>query len=389
MAEPILSKFKLPPTKLSRPIIIIIICVAVAVFGFIFIRNVSRLASNKITQQMKYSETNKGIQMPDVPGYQKLAIEKEMERRVQNIMDEIVGPQKSIVRVTVDLTPMIQDKEEVHTPRPISTTKEEKYTVSSERGTEDKAAEEPAGTAAKKENLPGVFDDVEDQIRARGGEEYFLYPGYPSVGDLEAKPMGRAPMGSNQEKSGTKSVREASSTDYALDKKITERTTPAGTIDRISVLALVDVNWIKTFTGRTIQRKRSEKELDQIKTLITDAIGVSEDRGDTIIMQNVAFLGARPKVEMMERITTGITVLILLPLIYFIVKTTLTFLKRRAEIRQEMIEKMQQEEEAEKERKIKEEKELRERIQMHQEQVFTIGRTHPDICARIIRNWLT
>jgi len=386
MIEMKLPKVKLP-FKLSRSIIIIGIGVGVAIFGFFFIRTIGRYASTKITSQMKEMEIYKGVQLPDVPGFQKLTIEREMERRIQNILDEVVGPRKSIVRVSVELTPQIQNKEEVNTPKVLSTRKEEKVDISSQRGTEKKGGEEgeEKKTNIESGKVPGI-----PEVQIREGEDYFIYPGYPSLEDLTIKPSaGRPSFERGEEKTGTRAEKVASTTEYALDKKIVETTTPAGSINRLTVFVLVDVNWKKTFTGKVVPVRRSEKEIEQLRTLIENAVGYTPERGDKLEILNIPFTGARPAIEMAEKITTGITILILLPLIYFIVRATMNFIRRRAEERQAMIERMRQEEEAERERKAKEEQELRERIQMHQEQVFTIGKTHPDICARIIRNWLT
>lgn len=367
------------PFKVTRPVLIIAIGVGVTIFGFIFIRNLSRYVTGKVTEGLRGVEEYKLPELPSSPGFQKIAIEKEMERRIQTILEKILGSNKSIVRVSIELSPEIQNKEELHTPRMISTKKEEKTNISSEEEPKKEEGVKPKTP----EKLPGYFDFVPE-------EDYFIYPGYPSISEVKMKAEGAAFLSPKSElKIGTKATRETVSTSYALDKKMSETIIPAGTINKIMVFALIDYNWKKGLTGKARPVPRAEKEMSSYRTLIEKTIGYSSERGDQIEINNIPFLGSRPAEEMRERLVTGITVILLLPLLYFIVRATLNFMQRRAEMKKEEMERIKWVEEAEKEKKSKEGKELKEKIQLHQEQVFQIGKGHPDICARIIRNWLT
>lgn len=370
------------PFKITRPILIIAICVGVVIFGFLFIRNIGRYVTGKVTEGLKGTEEFKISELSQSPGLQKIAIEKETERRIQTVLDRILGPDKSIVKVSIELSPEIQNKEEIHTPKSLSTKQEEKTNISSEE--EPKAKEGKAkGKMSAQEKLPGYFEFIPE-------EDYFIYPGYPSINEILKSVTAEVPASFKGEtRIGTKATKEILSTNYALDKRMTETITPAGTIDKVAVFVLLDYNWKKGVTGKAKPVPRTEKEIQSYRALIEKTIGYNTERGDEIEIHNIPFTGSRPLEEMKERLVTGITIVLLLPLLYFIVRATLNFLQRRAQMKKEEIELIRKEEEAEKERKLKEEKELREKIQLHQEQVFQIGKGHPDICARIIRNWLT
>lgn len=370
------------PFKVTRPILIIIIGLGVTIFGFIFIRNLGRYVTGRVTEELKGMEEYRLPEQPQSPVFQKIGVEKEIERRIQTVLEKILGPDKSLVRVNIELSPEIQNREEINTPRLLSTKQEEKTTISSEK--EEKAeGKTKKRISGKEKKLPGYFDFIPE-------ENYFIYPGYPSISEIKMKPGVEVPIAKAEgERIGTKAIKETLTTDYALDKRMTETITPAGTINKIIVFVIIDYNWKKGFTGKAKPVPRSEKEIQVYRTLIEKTIDYNAERGDQIEIHNMPFTGARPVEEMKERLITGFTVLLLLPILYFIVKATLNFLRRRAEMKREALELIMKEEEVEKERKLKEERELREKIQLHQEQVFQIGKTHPDICARIIRNWLT
>ena len=368
------------PLKISRPLLIVTIGLAVTIFGFIFIRTIGKYISGKVTEGQRGIDEYKLPEFSTSPGFQKIALEKETEKRTQLILDTILGPGKSIVRISIELSPEIQNKEEIHTPKTLSTKQEEKTTISS--GEEPGAKSEKTTERTAEKGLPGYFDFIPE-------EDYFIYPGYPSISEIKGKSPADAQSFRSESRMGTNATKETINTNYALDKRITGTTTPAGTISRIGVFVLLDYNWKKGFTGKAKPMPRSEKEIQYCRTLIERTVGYNAERGDDIEIYNTPFTGSRPAEEMREKLVTGITIVLLLPLLYFIVRTTLNFLQRRTEMKREEIERIRKEEEVEKERKIKEEKELREKIQLHQEQVFQIGKGHPDICARIIRNWLT
>lgn len=368
------------PFKISRPVVIIIIGTAVAIFGFIFIRNLGNFVTGKVSEGMKGMENLKLSEMPQTPGFQKVAIEQEMEKRVQSIFDKVLGPEKAIVRVSVELSPQIQNKEEVNTPKEYSSKDEIKATMSSgdiERSGDGAGNEKPV--LAEGTKLPNDIDNVSAQ------EQYFIFPGYPPIDEVAKVLPVKGALAT-----GTKATRETLSSNYTLDKKFTETTTPAGTMGKITIFALIDYDWRKAFiSGKSKPYPRSEKDMQTYRTLVENAIGYDAARGDQIEIRNVPFRGARPIEEMKERLVLYVTILLLMPILYFIVKATLNFLQRRAEEKKAEIQFNLKEEEELKQKKLKEDQEYREKIQLHQEQVFQIGKGHPDICARIIRNWLT
>ena len=113
---------------------------------------------------------------------------------------------------------------------------------------------------------------------------------------------------------------------YELDRTIAYTKNPAGRLQRLSVAVLVD-NMRKTDKeGNTTEEPLSEEQIERLKTLVKDAVGFDEKRGDTVSVVNQGFhtdpisvpeiektpLLEQPIVREVARIGAGLVIVVLL-----------------------------------------------------------------------------
>ena len=113
---------------------------------------------------------------------------------------------------------------------------------------------------------------------------------------------------------------------YELDRTIAYTKNPAGRLQRLSVAVLVD-NMRKTDKdGNTTEEPLSEEQMERFKTLVKDAVGFDEKRGDTVSVVNQGFhtdpisvpeiektpLLEQPIVREVARIGAGLVIVVLL-----------------------------------------------------------------------------
>ncbi|MBN2342374.1 MAG: flagellar M-ring protein FliF [Deltaproteobacteria bacterium] len=175
--------------------------------------------------------------------------EQNIENSVQQMLDQLVGPGKSITRVAADF-----DFSQ-------SETQEEHY--------------DPAKTAVRSERK-----ELEITGTQTGGGE-----GIP--GTRSNLPGGETP-GSNNSK--TNARKELETRNWEIDK-VVKKTVGAGTeLERVTVSVLVD--------GANKEGEkfvpRSKDELKKIEMAVQGAIGYSKTRGDSISVQSISFHQPEP-----------------------------------------------------------------------------------------------
>lgn len=90
-------------------------------------------------------------------------------------------------------------------------------------------------------------------------------------------------------------VRTQSTKNFELDKTISHTKNQPGTIKRLSVAVLVDnISVMNPKTNKMEKKPLSTKEIDQIKLLVSDAIGLNTKRGDSLNVINSSFVKPDP-----------------------------------------------------------------------------------------------
>lgn len=180
------------------------------------------------------------------------AYEKNVEERIQSLLDRIVGGGKSVARVTASFDfKQVERVEEKFDPESIA--------VRSEQRTEEKGASSTSGTG-----VPGVQTNL-------------------------GKTAPSAPTSSG---GGSKNDETLN---YEVSRSTAKIIEPVGALSKISVAVLVDGKYetpAAVKEGQVAKAKyvpRSPDELQKIETLVKSAVGFSGERGDQLSVQNIPF----------------------------------------------------------------------------------------------------
>lgn len=115
---------------------------------------------------------------------------------------------------------------------------------------------------------------------------------------------------------------------YATSTTQTKKVIQPGEVKRLSVAVIVDGNYTQAADGTQTYQQRTDAELQQLTRLIEGAIGFSEERGDTIVVQSMEFaavelpegieisdgmmgFSSAQLVEMLKTLIIGVIVLLL------------------------------------------------------------------------------
>jgi flagellar M-ring protein FliF len=177
--------------------------------------------------------------------------EKNVEERIQTLLDRIVGGGKSVARVTAAFDfKQVERVEEKFDPESIA--------VRSEQRTEEKGS-----TTASSLQVPGVQSNL-----GRTGNAGGTTSGGGSKND--------------------------ETLNYEVSRSTAKITEPVGALSKISVAVLIDGKYETPVAkeGQATKAKyipRSPDELQKIETLVKSAVGFNSDRGDQMSVQNIPF----------------------------------------------------------------------------------------------------
>ncbi len=178
----------------------------------------------------------------------KLDYEKNMAGRIQTMLEGIVGVGKAIVRVTADMDfSQVDVNEEIY---------------------------DPDTQVIRSQQL--VADSIEKK------------------NDTENKISSVNPIGETTG-TGGKSEKKSHQDDtinYEISKTIRVTQRPVGTVQRLSVAAVLDgtYKWEKTEGGRKkVYNPRTQDEINQFTTIVKQTMGYSADREDQVSVESIPF----------------------------------------------------------------------------------------------------
>ena len=163
-------------------------------------------------------------------------VEKHLEQKAQSMLDEVLGPRKSVVRVTASLNfQQLERTSEIFDP-----------------------------------NMPSVRSE---QRTVTSG----------STND----------RGEENAESSEEESQETTVTNYELNRTMDHIINAVGTIERLSVAVLVDGSYseLENEEGvvESIYEPRSPEEMDRFEAIVRNAIGYDSERNDQVEMLNIAF----------------------------------------------------------------------------------------------------
>jgi flagellar M-ring protein FliF len=180
-------------------------------------------------------------------------LEAGMEKRVQTMLERVVGKGKAIVRVTASLDFKQEEKtEEIFDP--------DSAVIRSEQRLDERSK----GNAPVAMGVPGVQANLPETA---GGSS--------------------SGVSSNELKKTNETM------NYEINKVVTRTIQPTGTIRNLSVAVLLDGNYERT-TGEDGKEifsyvARSDEEIKKYKNIVMKAVGYNLERGDQIEVSSVPF----------------------------------------------------------------------------------------------------
>jgi len=203
-----------------------------------------RILSQAITEEEKLGE------QPNEQLKYKISFEQNLAKRIQTMLERIVGNGGAIVRITADM-----DFDQVD--------------VNEE-----------------------IFDPDVKLIRSRQNQiESSSKTGVPAKilsGKTVPSKSGSAAIGKTEKLS-----KQDENVNYELNKLIRRTVKPIGVLERLSVAAVLDGTYVYETdeSGNSIRKyvARSTEELNQFKKIVQKAMGYSEDREDQITVESFPF----------------------------------------------------------------------------------------------------
>jgi flagellar M-ring protein FliF len=174
-----------------------------------------------------------------------------MESQVRTLIERVVGPGNSDVRVNVDLNTASRERMEEHY-EPTRTALRSEHKTEESDGTEGATV---AGVPGAQSNLPHT--DVTENTKEGGGP-------------------------------GGNVFRKTQTRNWEVDRTTEKTTMPAGGIARLSVAVLVDGSYNKA-NGKPAFVPRTPAQIAQIDAIVKNAVGFDEKRGDSVRVEAAQF----------------------------------------------------------------------------------------------------
>ena len=192
-------------------------------------------------------------------------IQDNLNRRIEAILTPLLGEGNVKAQVAAEVNfAMVEKATETYSPN----SNPEKNTIRSQKSNESSSSDPVKG------GIPGA---ASNQAGAT-----------PAAGAGTAAPAGAA----------TNAKRE-NIVNYEVDKVVSYTKEPVGGIKRLAVAVVVNLKPSVDAEGKTTQKPLTDEEKAQVTALIKEAVGFSQDRGDTINLTNSEFKQAE-KVDIPE-----------------------------------------------------------------------------------------
>ena len=186
-------------------------------------------------------------------------MERRLEAKILGILEPVMGPQKVVARVHVDLDPrQVEQTEEQYDP--------DKSAVRSEQ----RSTERSSGASGGVGGVPGVMSNLQES---------------------------KAQASSSQSSSAYQ--RENETVNYEVNRLTRRTVASAGELRRITVAVLVD--GVKQAAGGSDSKEtvvpRPAEELKQYEEIVKQAVGFNAQRGDVVQVASVPFERVQPGTE--------------------------------------------------------------------------------------------
>lgn len=212
-------------------------------------------------------------------------IEQGYIRRIEAILQPIVGTNNVRAQVAADIDfSVVEHTDEKYKPNQDPT----QIAIRSQQSSESAqhGGGQPGGVPGALSNQPPVNPTAPitgpRAPNAPGTPPAPGTPGAPGAPGVAASTASTAPTGPS-------STRKDTTTNYELDRTIRHVQQAAGGVKRLSVAVVVNNRDAVDASGKSSSRALTPAELEQIRNLAKEAMGFSQDRGDSLNVVNSAF----------------------------------------------------------------------------------------------------
>ncbi|MDM8215635.1 flagellar basal-body MS-ring/collar protein FliF [Desulfovibrio piger] len=182
----------------------------------------------------------------------RLEVQRNLERRIEEMLQPLFGPGRVIAKVNADMDFSQKTiRRELYDP--------EKVAVRSEQRSEE--------TQQGRANLEG--------------------------GAPDANFRGDGITGSVSDQNGS---RETRTTNYEINKEEQQIVANVGDLRRLTVAVIIDGTYQKV-DGAWAFTPRSKEELDRVRQLVSNAVGLDTARGDSLEVSSAPFMDSEPPVD--------------------------------------------------------------------------------------------
>lgn len=197
-------------------------------------------------------------------------LEHQYAQKIQEILTPILGYGRVRAKVSADIDfTSYEQTQEMFNP--------ELPSLRSEQTMEEKrnASSDASGVPGSLSNTPQANPSL----------------GAKNIPPTNAAKKGDLPQQPSTEQSDAKDIRKQSTKNFELDKTVSHTKKQPGTIKRLSVAVLVDNRAVMNEKTKKLDKQPlTAKEIDQIKLLVSDAIGLNVKRGDSLNVINSSFV---------------------------------------------------------------------------------------------------
>jgi flagellar M-ring protein FliF len=230
-------------------------------------------------------------------------IEEEYSQRIEQLLMPLLGPGRVHAQVVAQIE--------------MATTEEarEQYRPDSQVVRSEQTSEETSRGPATNGGVPGALSNQPPETGTA------LPPGVKPDDPAQAAAAAAPENASRQ-----------ATRNYEIDRTVAYTRTPAGRLSRLSAAVVIDNLRTTAADGSVKETPLTEQQLERINTLVRDAVGYNEARGDSVSVVNQGFLtdtSAVPEIDgpaiwehpmfrVVAKLASG--VLIILLLLLFVVR---------------------------------------------------------------------
>lgn len=202
-------------------------------------------------------------------------LEQAYASRIEDILAPILGPGRVRAQVTADLDfTQFEQTEESYDPDSIAVRSEQE-------------SETPQAGGASGGGIPGALTNQPPGLV----DEEDLAAGPEGAAEGEAAAAGEAELAEEAEQAGIPTpVARRVVRNYEVDRTVAHTVQSLGRIQRLSVAVVLDNQEATNEEGEAVSEPLTEEELARVESLVREAVGFTEGRGDSISVVNDGFI---------------------------------------------------------------------------------------------------